>query len=97
MAAVGLHVDPAAPLLVLLGIMVVLAVPSTPSSLGALEFGAVAALKLLGVDEERALAFALLYHFMQLIPVTLLGLDGIRLAATRPPEVEAAALDAERP
>ena len=81
MAAVGIPVDAAAPLLVLLGVAVALSVPSTPSSLGALELGAVAALRLVGVDPERALAFALIYHFMQLIPVTLLGLDGIRLAA----------------
>lgn len=85
LAAVGIHAPPAAPLLVLLALAVTLAVPSTPSGLGAFELAAVAALRLLGVAPERALAFALVYHAMQVIPVTLLGLDGIRLALVRAP------------
>ncbi len=74
MAAVGIHVTVAAPLLVLLGVAVLLAVPSTPSGIGALELGAVAALRLLGVADEQALAFAIIYHMIQLVPVTLIGL-----------------------
>jgi uncharacterized membrane protein YbhN (UPF0104 family) len=74
MAAVGIHVAAAAPLLVLLGVAVLLAVPSTPSGIGALELGAVTALGLLGVANERALAFAVIYHMIQFVPVTLIGL-----------------------
>jgi hypothetical protein len=58
-----------------------------------MEVASVAALSLLGVDPERALAFGLVYHATQAIPVTLLGLDGIWLAsslrarlASAPPE-----------
>ncbi len=74
MAAVGIHFPPAAPLLVLLGVAIFLAVPSTPSGIGALEIGAVLALRFLGVAEERAFAFAILYHLIQLVPVTVIGL-----------------------
>jgi uncharacterized membrane protein YbhN (UPF0104 family) len=74
MAAVRIHVAVAAPLLVLLGIAVLLAVPSTPSGIGALELGAVTALRLLGVADEQALAFAVIYHAIQFVPVTLIGL-----------------------
>lgn len=79
--ALHIHLPAAAPLLVLLSLAVMLAVPSTPAGIGALEMGAVAALRLLGVDPGHALAFALVYHAMQVVPVTLLGLEGVRLAA----------------
>ncbi len=81
MAALRIEAPPATPLLVLLGVAVALAVPSTPSGIGALELGAVGALHLVGVSGERALAFALIYHAIQALPVTLLGIDGMRLAA----------------
>jgi uncharacterized membrane protein YbhN (UPF0104 family) len=79
LAALHIEVPLAAPLLVLIAVAVALAVPSTPAGIGALEVGAVAALRVLGVDGARALAFALVYHAMQVIPVTLLGLEGLRL------------------
>jgi uncharacterized membrane protein YbhN (UPF0104 family) len=82
LAALHLRLAPAAPLVVLLAVTMVLALPSLPGGVGALEVGAVVALRLLGVEPERALAFALVYHAMQVVPVTLLGLDGMRLAAT---------------
>jgi uncharacterized membrane protein YbhN (UPF0104 family) len=78
LTAVDIHLPPAASLLVLLGVTLVLALPSAPAGIGSLELGAVAALRLCGVDEERALAFALIYHAMQVIPVTLLGLIPLR-------------------
>jgi uncharacterized membrane protein YbhN (UPF0104 family) len=81
LASLDLHLPPAAPLMVLLSVTLLLALPSAPAGVGTLEMGAVAALRLCGVDEARALAFALVYHAMQVVPVTLLGLEGIRLAA----------------
>lgn len=74
MRALHLGLPVSASLLVLLGVTVVLALPTAPAGLGSLEIGAVAALRLLGVDDARALAFALVYHAMQAIPVTALGL-----------------------
>jgi len=86
LAAVGVHLPWGAPLLVLVILNVAIAVPTTPAQIGAFELGGVAALALLGVPGGRALAFALLYHFMQVVPVTLLGLDGVRLALRLRPE-----------
>ncbi|MCU1282218.1 MAG: hypothetical protein JWM53_5764, partial [bacterium] len=83
LVALDLHLPPASPLLVLLAVTLVLALPSAPAGIGSLEIGAVAALRLLGVDEAHALAFALVYHAMQVVPVTVLGMNGIRLAARR--------------
>ncbi len=84
LAALGIALPPAASLVVLLAVTTVLALPSAPAGVGSLEVGAVAALRLLGVDEARALAFALVYHAMQVVPVTLLGLVALRGAPSPP-------------
>jgi uncharacterized membrane protein YbhN (UPF0104 family) len=49
-------------------------VPSTPAQVGAFEVGALVGLKVLHVEGEPALAFALLYHALQVIPIILGGL-----------------------
>jgi uncharacterized membrane protein YbhN (UPF0104 family) len=74
LAALDLRLPPASPLLILLAVTLVLTLPSGPAGIGTLEVGAVTALRLLGVDAVRALAFALLYHAIQVVPVTALGL-----------------------
>ena len=79
--AVGVAPDPAAPLLVLLGVNLAVALPSTPGQVGVLEAGAVGALALLHVPPEPAMAFAILYHLVQFVPVTLAGLPGLRMVA----------------
>jgi uncharacterized membrane protein YbhN (UPF0104 family) len=78
LAAVHVSLPWAAPLVVLLAISAATAMPSTPGHVGTLELAAVGALMLLGVGREQALAFALLYHAMQVIPVTLIGLSAAR-------------------
>ena len=95
LAALQLRLPAATSLLVLLAVTLVLALPSAPAGMGSLEIGAVAALRLLGVDEARALAFALIYHAMQVVPVTVLGLNEARLATRRAP-LEARPADGER-
>jgi uncharacterized membrane protein YbhN (UPF0104 family) len=65
-------------LLVLLGVTLALVLPSAPAGIGALEVGAVAALHVVGVDDAHALAFALVYHAMQVVPVTALGILPMR-------------------
>jgi uncharacterized membrane protein YbhN (UPF0104 family) len=79
LSAVGLPSGFFGAVLVLLFINFAIAAPSTPAQLGAFEAGAVFALNLLGAPTEKALAFALLYHFMQAIPVTIAGLEGVLL------------------
>lgn len=84
--AVGLPLPLAAGLLILLTLNLAIAVPSTPAQIGALELGAIAALKVFGVSNEQALAFAMLYHAIQIIPLLLVALIDIRfvLGARRP-------------
>jgi uncharacterized protein (TIRG00374 family) len=77
--ALGIVVPWATPALVLLGANLAIAVPSTPGQLGALEAGVVAVLAIVHVPPEQALAFALVYHVMQLLPIVLVGLSGLRL------------------
>ena len=45
----------------------------TPGFVGAMEFGIKSGLMLFGVDENQALAFALVYHITQYLPVTIGG------------------------
>jgi uncharacterized membrane protein YbhN (UPF0104 family) len=62
-----------APLILFTSVLAI-APPSTPAQVGALELGVLSATRLLGIAEEPALAFALLYHATQVIPVVLVGL-----------------------
>ncbi|MGZ6125796.1 MAG: lysylphosphatidylglycerol synthase transmembrane domain-containing protein [Myxococcales bacterium] len=71
--ALGIEVHPAVWAMVLLSVNLALLLPSTPGNLGVLEAGAVVALVAAGVRPEAALAFALVYHSVHLIPGTLLG------------------------
>jgi uncharacterized membrane protein YbhN (UPF0104 family) len=72
--ALGIHVPLAAGLLILFTLNLTIAVPSTPAQVGALEVGALAALDILHVPGELALAFALLYHALQVVPLIIVGL-----------------------
>lgn len=71
--AIGIDVPAGAGVLLLFAINVAVAVPSTPGGVGALELGAVLALHMLHVPEAESLAFALLYHALQVVPITLAG------------------------
>jgi uncharacterized membrane protein YbhN (UPF0104 family) len=80
LGAVGIHVGLGGALLVHLAVNVAIMVPSTPGNLGSLEIGALAALQLLGVPPAAAMAFALLYHAMQAVPLLVVGLADARLS-----------------
>jgi glycosyltransferase AglD len=72
--AVGLHLPLAAVFLVLLAVNVALVFPiAPPGNAGTLELGATLPLLGLGVPKEQALAFALSYHLLQVVPIALLG------------------------
>jgi glycosyltransferase AglD len=74
MRAVGLDLPLSAALLVLLAVNLALAYPvAPPGNIGTLEVGATLALLGLGVAKEQALTFGLVYHFLQALPVGLLG------------------------
>ena len=52
---------------------------------GTLELGALAAFDLLGLRRDEGLAFGLLYHGVQVVPVLVAGIiDGRRLMAESP-------------
>jgi hypothetical protein len=72
--AVGIDLSIPAGLLVLFTLNLAITAPSTPASVGALEVGVLAGTNLLGIPGEPALAFALLYHALQVIPLLVVGL-----------------------
>lgn len=87
--AVGLHLPLGPTLLVLLAVNIALALPvATPANIGTLEIAATLALVELGVSKERAVAFAVAYHLLQIVPVALIGLgiavQGARASRSRP-------------
>jgi uncharacterized protein (TIRG00374 family) len=72
--AMGLALPVSAALLVLLAVNLALAFPlAPPGNLGTLEVGATLALLAFGVPKEQALAFGIVYHFLQIIPIAALG------------------------
>ncbi len=60
--------------LVLIVLVVGVMVPSAPGFVGTIQLASVAALSLFGVGKGQALTFSLLFHAIQYIPVTTLGL-----------------------
>ncbi|MDB4954309.1 MAG: hypothetical protein JWO36_1878 [Myxococcales bacterium] len=94
--AVGIDLPIAAGLLILFTLNLTIMVPSTPAGVGALELGALAATNLLGVAHEPALAFALLYHALQVLPLIVTGfLLEFRLVIGRDRPMDEAAEDAK--
>jgi uncharacterized protein (TIRG00374 family) len=75
MRAVGLNLPFTAAFLTLLAVNLALAFPfAPPGNIGTLEVGATLALVGFGVPKEQALAFGLVYHFLQVVPIGILGL-----------------------
>jgi hypothetical protein len=77
--AFHIHVTPGDALFVLVAINMAMVVPfAPPGNIGTVEVGAILALMELGVPKEQALAFALVYHLLQVIPI---GVSGLALAS----------------
>jgi glycosyltransferase AglD len=75
LAAVGLRLPVSAAFLVLLAVNLALALPfAPPGNVGTLEVGAALALVGFGVPREQALAFGIVYHVLQVVPIGVLGL-----------------------
>ena len=74
MKAVGLHLPLIASILVLIAVNLALAFPAAPpGNVGTLELGATLALLEFGVPKEQALAFAVCYHLLQVVPIGIIG------------------------
>ena len=89
-AAFGIPVDFSGALLMQGLIMFGIALPSTPGYVGAFELPIIAVLALYGVDKSLAAAYALTYHVLTFLPITLLGAwsvarTNLGLAALRRP------------
>jgi uncharacterized membrane protein YbhN (UPF0104 family) len=77
--AFDIRVPAGASLLVLVAVNVAMAVPfAPPANLGTVEIGAILALAEYGVPKEQALAFGLVYHLLQIIPI---GIGGLALTS----------------
>jgi uncharacterized protein (TIRG00374 family) len=74
MAAVSFAPSYAGVALVLLFVNLTNALPATPGQLGVFEAGATAGCVAVGATPEQGLAVGILYHMMQFIPDTALGL-----------------------
>lgn len=74
--AVGAPSSASVAVFVLVAINIAISIPA-PANGGTLEFGAILALQALGIEPSKALAFAVLYHAAQVLPVLAIGLwDG---------------------
>jgi uncharacterized membrane protein YbhN (UPF0104 family) len=78
LAAVGVGLPVASWFVVVLVARLAGLLPSTPGQFGVVEAGIVLALAALGVDRNRALAVALLYHLAHFVPITAVGLWELR-------------------
>jgi uncharacterized membrane protein YbhN (UPF0104 family) len=76
--AVGIQIPLAGTLLILFTVNMAILIPSTPAYIGAMEIGAIVALDLLGVPRTEGVAFGLLYHAMQVVPLVLVGLIDLK-------------------
>lgn len=83
LAAVDIHLAPVSWCAILVAVNLAIAVPSTPGQVGVLEAGALLALAGLGVDHDRALAFALLYHGVHVVSFTAAGGLAVALSLRR--------------
>lgn len=73
MHAVHVDISPSGALFVLFTLNLSIALPTTPANVGTLQLGALVATRLLGIPNEPGLAFALLYHAIQIIPLLVVG------------------------
>lgn len=71
--SIGLKLPIWSPFLLSFVVCVAIMVPSSPGFIGVLEGSCVVGLSLVGVEASRALAFGVLYHLTQILPVLLLG------------------------
>jgi uncharacterized protein (TIRG00374 family) len=71
--AAGLTLPWWSPFLLAFVVCVAILVPSSPGFVGVMEAACVVGLSLMGVDGARGLAYGILYHLSQIVPLILLG------------------------
>lgn len=73
LAALDIDLPIAGGLFILFTLNLAIAIPTTPANVGTFQLGALVATGLLHIPREPALAFALLYQAVQVIPVLIVG------------------------
>lgn len=86
MRAFNIEVSPMAAMLVVVVTNLSMAVPAAPGSIGTFEAAVVAVLGVLHIEQNTSQSFALLYHFIGLAPVAVLGIiamiqQGVKLGS----------------
>ncbi|MBN1961133.1 MAG: flippase-like domain-containing protein [Deltaproteobacteria bacterium] len=81
--AMSLELSLLAAYLILMVVNVGILAPAAPGNIGTFEFSVVLALSFLGVEKTQALAFALVYHSIQLIPTIIVGIIAFFTAGLR--------------
>jgi uncharacterized protein (TIRG00374 family) len=71
--AAGLSLPWWSPFLLAFVVCVAILLPSSPGFVGVMEAACVVGLSLMGVDGARGLAYGILYHVSQIVPLILLG------------------------
>jgi uncharacterized protein (TIRG00374 family) len=89
MLAFNVVVTPMAAVVLVVVTNLSMAIPSAPGYVGPFEAAVIVVLGILGIPEEQAKSFALIYHFVGLVPVALMGViaaiqQGIGMAAFKP-------------
>jgi uncharacterized protein (TIRG00374 family) len=93
MLAFNVTVTPMAAVVLVVVTNLSMAIPSAPGYVGPFEFAVVSVLGLLNVPTAQAQTFALIYHFVGLVPVAVMGViaaiqQGVGMAAFRRAEDE---------
>lgn len=76
-----------AAVVVLIFVNLGIAAVSTPANLGGFELSMLAAFSLFGVDTERALSCAIVFHAVEVVPMVLLGLGALSLSGSTSHEI----------
>ncbi len=71
--SMGLSLPLWSPLLLSFVVCVAIMLPSSPGFIGVLEGSCVVGLSLIGVETSRALAYGVLYHVTQIVPLVVIG------------------------
>lgn len=74
MIAMHIHVAPMASIVVLVLVSLGTMIPSAPAYVGPVQYACILALGIYGIGKSEALAYSLVFHAHQFIPVTLAGL-----------------------
>ena len=70
----GINAPIWAPILLVVGINLAMLIPATSGSFGPYEFSIILVLGLFSVPKETAIAFAITLHFLEILPILLIGL-----------------------